>query len=91
MLTPVSSSVSDYEHNGSSLDVTDRASFTSVTNNSSNISLSLDNEEISMEDDSFVADNAKLKGVLWPGMDIFRLCNARNATQAKSEKRCLCC
>lgn len=71
MLTPISSSVSDYEHNGSSLDATDRASFTSVTNNSSVNSLLLDNEEISIEDDSFVADNAKLKGVLWPGMDIF--------------------
>ena len=71
MLTPISSSISDYEHNGSSLDATDRASFTSMTNNSSAVSLSLDNDEFSMEDDSFVTDNAKLKGVLWPGMDIF--------------------
>ena len=71
MLTPLSSSASDYEHNGGSFDATDRASLVSATQGSSAASLSLDNDALSNEDDFFLADSAKLKGVFWPGMDIF--------------------
>ena len=71
MLTPMSSSASDYEHISGSIDATDRASLVSVAQDSSTASFSVENDAMSNEDDSFLADSAKLKGVFWPGMDIF--------------------
>ena len=73
--TPTSSIATDMDYLGPSVSTNESASFPSVIDNSSITdyasSIPIDNDLATNEDDNMGGNGARLKGVLWPGMDIF--------------------